>query len=236
MLTPPAAQIEAFYRAALAGLRFMDQQSKATRFGPAADARWKSFQGHLGTSDRMDLVCRDAAIRWKAAFSPSLVFGLRGLAEDEPFGPDWPGVEEPLAAKVWQAAQALPLPNEAAAIGEAAMLLGCKRVAVTGNLAKLTAGSRLAVGGLSAIAAAAEAFVGRGDLRWAEQVTVVADAPAERQLAGLVAPVLQATGPTRVVGPESGAIAQATAQIVSLDTSEAVRAVFGKQCPSGERA
>ena len=45
---PAEDSIEVFYRASLIGLRFLDdQQDRASRFGPDADARWRSFQGHL---------------------------------------------------------------------------------------------------------------------------------------------------------------------------------------------
>lgn len=57
--------VERFYRAALIGLRFLDSaQARPTRFGRDADAHWGDFQGHLQLSDRIDILCRDAAVKW----------------------------------------------------------------------------------------------------------------------------------------------------------------------------
>ena len=81
---------DAFYAAAVAGLRALDARERtARRFGPDADTRWSSFKGALTDADRIDLLLRDAAVTWGAAFSASEVFDLFGLAPDEPFGPDW---------------------------------------------------------------------------------------------------------------------------------------------------
>ena len=50
-----ASAIRAYYSAALAGLRFLEQrQPTGRRFGPDADARWTNFRGDLATADRGD--------------------------------------------------------------------------------------------------------------------------------------------------------------------------------------
>src|SRR5688572_27980862 len=87
--------VESFYRAALLGLRFLDDlQSSRTRFGAGADARWRSFAGHLHSDDRIDLLCRDVAISWGSVFAAAQVFGFDGLAPDEAFGGEWEGVQD----------------------------------------------------------------------------------------------------------------------------------------------
>lgn len=228
----PPADIERFYRAALIGLRALDRaQGREVRFGAGADLRWKSFQGHLGTSDRIDLLCRDAAVKWEVAFSPARAFDLTGLAPDEPFGPDWPGLDEPLSAKLWEKTTAAPLASSRDALRDAAHALGAVESPLEGSIASLAPATKLLVGGLFAIWKAAEAFMARPDLRWADQVTVVADRPAERQLAGLVAPLLQAARATRVVAPPGPADALAfTARLTSGDASSDVsRAVRGER-------
>ena len=81
---PTSADREAFYAAALVGLRALDARERVPRrFGPEADARWAQFKGALGLGDRLDLLLRDGAVTWGAAFSPSLVFGFFCLADAE---------------------------------------------------------------------------------------------------------------------------------------------------------
>ena len=61
----------AFYVAAVIGLRALDaRESTPRRFGPDAEARWTQFAGALGVGDRIDILLRDAAGTWGAAFSP----------------------------------------------------------------------------------------------------------------------------------------------------------------------
>ncbi len=79
----PRQQRESFYAAALAGLRALDgRERRPRRFGPDADARWQNFCGHLSLAERVDLLIRDAAVTWQAAFSPAIVFRLPYLASD----------------------------------------------------------------------------------------------------------------------------------------------------------
>ena len=95
--------VRSFYRAALAGLRWLEiVEPTGRRFGPEADARWKGFAGHLTLTDRIDLLLRDAAVVWGAAFSAASVFQLPGLAADEPFGPDWPRTPEESVRGLWK--------------------------------------------------------------------------------------------------------------------------------------
>jgi hypothetical protein len=83
------------------GLHALDARERtARRFGADADARWTQFAGALGAGDRIDILLRDAAGTWGAAFSPSECFGFFGLADDEPFGPDWGGIDDGAAKKL----------------------------------------------------------------------------------------------------------------------------------------
>lgn len=192
-LSVPAAQVEAFYRAALIGLHVLDERSgKGQRFGSEADARWTNFRGHLGMSARLDILVRDAAMQWGAAFSPATVFRLPGLATDEPFGPDWAGLADHMAEKVWNDVDdSWPLDACAGALGI---------VPTHPDVPVLAPSTRLVLAGGGAILSVATSFAERSDLSWTNQVLVVADEPAERQLAGLVAPLLSAGDPTVLVG------------------------------------
>jgi len=189
----PADRIEAFYRAALIGLHVLDDSPGGNRrFGPEADARWSNFRGHLGMSARLDILVRDAARQWGSAFSPATVFRLPGLATDEPFGPDWNGLEDHFAEKVWNDVDdSWPLDACARALGIAPTYP---------NVPDLAPSTRLVLAGGGAILSVATVFAERTDLSWTNQVLVVADEPAERQFAGLVAPLLSAADPTVLVG------------------------------------
>jgi len=97
----------AFYRASLAALRFCDaREARSRRFGPDTDSAWLGFAGDMRASERaserIDLLLRDADVQWPQAFAPRLVFGLVGLADDEPFGAAWASLEPALAEELWQ--------------------------------------------------------------------------------------------------------------------------------------
>lgn len=195
-LTPEGRS--AFYVAAVLGLRALDaRESKPRRFGADAEARWNQFAGALGTSDRIDILLRDAAGTWGAAFSPSECFGLFGLADDEPFGPDWSGIDEPTAKRL------LAEPDAPATLEHVAYGLGVKAASVP--VPALTPSTRLVVAGGTAIVSVAKAFADNNALSWTDQVAVVADEAAWRQLAGLAAVLLGARGRTVLVRPTEGA-------------------------------
>ncbi len=184
-------QRESFYAAALAGLHAIEGRERSPRrFGPDADARWQSFRGHLELAARIDLLVRDAAVRWQAGFSPALVFQLPYLADDEPFGPDWSGLTPTQAEQLWRAA------DSQVDLSACAAALGVEDAPVPCPIPEPS--SRLIVAGGSAILMVAKRFAVRPELSWSDQVLVVADLPANRQLAGLVAPVIGAKAATRL--------------------------------------
>ncbi|MFC4313013.1 hypothetical protein ACFPN2_28275 [Steroidobacter flavus] len=190
-------QRSAFYRAAVLGLHALDaRESTARRFGPDAQTRWTQFAGALGAADRLDILLRDAAGTWGAAFSPAVCFDFFGLAEDEPFGPDWEGIDAVTAKRL------LTEKNDAS-LEQVVSVLGVKpeRVAVP----PLTPSTKLVIAGGAAIVAVAEAFAADRALSWTDQVLVVAATPAFRQLAGLAAVLLGARARTVLVRPSGSA-------------------------------
>ena len=195
-LTPQA--LSAFYGAAVLGLRALDaRESTPRRFGSDAEARWKQFAGALGAGDRVDILLRDATGTWGAAFSPSECFGFFGLADDEPFGPDWSGIDDK-TAKLLLADLDAPATLEYIADG-----LGVKAASIP--VPPITSSTKLVVAGGTAIVSVAKAFTANKALSWTDQVVVVADKPAWRQLAGLAAVLLGARGRTTLVRPAEGA-------------------------------
>jgi hypothetical protein len=182
----------AFYRAAVRGLRALDdRETSPRRFGPDAEARWRQFAGALGAGDRIDILLRDAVGTWGAAFSPSECFGFFGLADDEPFGPDWGGIDDHAAKRLLAESDA-PATLEHIAHG-----LGVKVAIVP--IPPVTPSTKLIVAGGTAIVSVAKVFAENRALSWTDQVVVVADKTAWRQLAGLTAVLLGARGRTALV-------------------------------------
>jgi hypothetical protein len=84
------ADKQRFYRVGALGLRWLQDRGFGTkRFDDDANARWRAFRGELTDADRLDLLLRDGAALFPKAFAAREVFELDGLAEDEPFGPEW---------------------------------------------------------------------------------------------------------------------------------------------------
>ncbi|WP_437877395.1 hypothetical protein [Sorangium sp. So ce513] len=188
----------AFYGAAVLGLRALDaRETTPRRFGADAEARWAQFAGALGAGDRIDILLRDAAGTWGAAFSPSECFGFFGVADDEPFGPDWGGIDDHAAKRL------LAEPDAPATLEHIAYGLGVKAAGIP--VPPITTSTKLVVAGGAAIVSVARVFAENRALSWTDQVVVVADKAAWRQLAGLAAVLVGARGRTVLVRPSEGA-------------------------------
>lgn len=103
-----------FVAASLRLLQFVEQRRPTgRRFGADADARWGSFKGDLLTAHRIELLIRDADAEWPGAFGARSVYDLRGIAEDEPFGSQWAGVDPIEAEELWRALRGQKAPESA---------------------------------------------------------------------------------------------------------------------------
>ncbi|MER2559596.1 MAG: hypothetical protein ABTQ32_02685 [Myxococcaceae bacterium] len=195
---PTAQERETFYAAAVVGLRALDaREPKPRRFGSDADARWRQFAGALGDGDRLDILLRDAAGTWGAAFSPAECFGLFGLADDEPFGPDWSGLSDSVAKRLLADATGKH------SIESVTSALGVKVGTV--SLHAVSSSTKLVLAGASAVSAVAQVFAKDPKLSWTDQVLVVASTPLVRQLAGLAAVLVGARGRTALIRPAAEA-------------------------------
>jgi acyl-CoA synthetase (AMP-forming)/AMP-acid ligase II len=184
----------AFYGAAVLGLRALDARERTPRrFGTDAEARWAQFAGSLAPGDRIDILLRDAVGTWGAAFSPSECFGIFGLADDEPFGPDWVGIDDRDAKRL------LAAPGAPATLEHIASGLGVMDASIP--VPPVNPSTKLAVAGGSAIVSVAKVFADNSALSWTDQIVVIATRPAWRQLAGLAAVLLGARGRTVLVRP-----------------------------------
>lgn len=199
-MTSPVSLPErgAFYRAAVLGLRALDgRETVPRRFGTDAEARWTQFAGALGPGDRIDILLRDAAGTWGPAFSPSECFRLFGLADDEPFGPDWGGIDDQAARRL------LAEPDGPATLEQIAHALGVSAASIP--VPPVTPSTKLIVAGGTAILAVAKVFAENRALSWTDQVLVVAEKATFRQLAGLAAVLIGARGRTALVRSTKGA-------------------------------
>ncbi|MBK7832473.1 MAG: hypothetical protein IPJ56_09045 [Gemmatimonadetes bacterium] len=234
MTTPLTPQDRAaFYAAAVLGLRALDaRETTPRRLGADAETRWTQFAGALGAGDRIDILLRDAAGTWGAAFSPSECFGFFGLADDEPFGPDWGGIDDH-AAKRLLAEPDAPSTLEHVAYGlgvKAAQRSGAVRHAVDEARRRGRHRHRF---GRQGVRREPGALLDRPGRRCRQQ-------GAWRQLAGLAAVLLGARGRTALVRPTEGAdsalraagFAHLDAAVVSPDAepeaAELARKVGGK--------
>ncbi len=194
------------------------------RFGPDAEARWSGFRGDLETADRIELMIRDADSEWPGGFGARSVYALQGVAEDEPFGSQWSGVDPVAAEELWRRVKAEPAPATPAATLQA--IASGWGLALTRHKVEAVAPTdHLVVVGASAIAAAMEAFAAGSALDWAEQVVVVATAPAARQLAAAGTAILNATRPTRIYASSDTIppLPRGTRLVVSPDADPADR-------------
>lgn len=209
---PTAHERDAFYAAAVVGLRALDLRERTPRrFGAEADARWMQFGGALGAGDRIDILLRDAAGTWGAAFSPAECFDMFGLAEDEPFGPDWVSIDDNGAKRL------LAEPNTQPTLETVAFKLGGKAIEIA--VPPIMPSTKLVVAGAAAIGSVARAFADNRALSWTDQVAVVSSKPAFRQLAGLAAVLLGARGRTALALPGESEAALRAAGFAYLDAA-----------------
>jgi hypothetical protein len=190
MQTPDVSAIEAFYRAAFEGLRFLEQrEGRGRRFGEAAHAAWRSLGGEFEASDRIELLLRDAAAQHPLAFGARGVFEMTWLAEDEPFGSEWPPVRAALAETLLRESKGTGETDVAKLVAVAARHWAFPRPtvtpALTDQVARITPASHFLMAGVSAMLAVITAAATRRDLDLGEQALVLTNGPADRQLWGL---------------------------------------------------
>ncbi|WP_437872646.1 hypothetical protein [Sorangium sp. So ce363] len=94
---PTQDQAMCFYRAALSTARLIDRENEHRVLDADADAAWRAYGGDLPPVVRCDLVLRNLAMLYLAAFAPGPVFSLSGWYDDDPWGA---GFERPPARMV----------------------------------------------------------------------------------------------------------------------------------------
>lgn len=218
------ADRSAYYTGALQLLRFVETRAPSgRRFGPDADALWSTFAGGLKTCDRIDVLLRDADVQWPGAFGARSTFGLRAVAEDDAFGADWTSLDPMDGEKTWKQCQAGEAPGS---VGDAlaAIEKAWDRTSSPLSLPEVGPTTKLVVAGHSAIVSAIGVFAENDALSWPEQVTVVADDPAQRQVAAAAVALLNVTKPTALRRSDERSPVAGAALVLSDDASDEVRA------------
>jgi hypothetical protein len=202
-----ATQIQNFYQVGVLGLRALEvRDAGRRRFGPDANARWQLFRGELGDGDRLDLLLRDAAVTYPAAFAPRTVFAIDGLAEDEPFGPDWPGPEPATVANLLGDPDIGDVGDIRRLLLNAASMWDLEpRLVPEADLAAIGPATRILAAGPGAVVSLAVFFSGRSGMDLADQVILLTDQPGERQLFGLANVLLETTNPVRILRCDASA-------------------------------
>lgn len=203
------------------------------RFGADADARWTGFRGDLETADRIELMIRDADAEWPGGFGARNVYALQGVAEDEPFGSQWQGLDPVATEELWRRIKADPPPTAPQATLEAIARAWDVELRAH-ELEPVAATDHLVLAGPSAIAAAIEAFATGSALDWSEQVVVIASAPATRQLAAAASAILNVARPVRVYTAFETvpALKRGARLVVSPDAEAADRTAASALIPS----
>jgi hypothetical protein len=190
-----------FYRAALSTARLIDHENDHRVLDPDADAAWRAYGNDLPTVVRCDLVLRNFAMLYPAAFAPGPVFGLAGWYDDDPWGT---GFERPAASLVEGLFAACATPPSAALALEQALaawdLSGQPAPSEAGDTEsaglheRISPTTNLVVAGARATAAVARAFVRGERLSARSQVVLVSERPESRHALGIACALLREAG------------------------------------------
>ncbi len=241
MPSPTPEQALSFYRAALITARLVDQASDPHMLDRDADAAWRAYGDDLPAVVRCDLVLRNFAMLYPAAFAPGPVFGLSGWYDDNPWGSDF---ERPAPQKVEAIfAQRSPsTPGEALDLALEAwgLAASCKAAPDARITERLTRATFVVVCGTRALSEIVRAFAADERLAIRAQVLLVSTAPAARQLLGMACALNREAGVPllanlqRAEGEAWSAwadrekrrlgVAQARLFVVSADETEETRA------------
>lgn len=185
MAAPTPDDALSFYRAALAAARFVDLEADPRTLDRDADLAWKAYGDDLPLVVRCDLVLRNLAMLYPAAFAPGPVFGLTGWYEDSPWGT---GFERPNARTLEAYFAKRQAPADAtAAFDESASAWGVATTTagLPGLAEKLARATHVVVTGGLALVQVVRAFAADARLALRAQVLLVSASPGPRHLLGL---------------------------------------------------
>jgi hypothetical protein len=205
---PSRADVARFYAVGVLALRVLDAaEGRDRRLGPAADANWAAFRGALGDADRLRFLLHAACFH-SPATSPREVFRMHWRPVDEPWGIEFPSVSPGAAGRLLRGARRPVALDVDGVLGAAARTWGLAWTTdpeLEAVAARMGAPTRVAVRGPAAIGAVVRRAMGRRDMDLGDQVTLVADAPGERQLFALGMGLTGSRSAMRAVLPSEAA-------------------------------
>ncbi|XXT25150.1 hypothetical protein WME94_26810 [Sorangium sp. So ce429] len=235
-----------FYRAALSTARLIDRENEHRVLDADADAAWRAYGSDLPPVVRCDLVLRNFAMLYPAAFAPGPVFSLSGWYDDDPWGA---GFERPPARMVEglfairatpeTAAEALDQALAAWGVRGAAGAAGDSGEPVDPRLARsLSPSTNVVVAGTCAMAGVARAFLQGQRLSARTQVILVSDRPENRHALGILCALLSEAGVPLLVntrrGPEEPLASWAEREKQRLKVAQARLLVHSPDASPGE--
>jgi hypothetical protein len=182
MIPPTQDQALAFYRAALPTARLMDRDAEHRVLDADADAAWRAYGDDLPVAVRCDLVLRNFAMLYPAAFAPGPVFGLSGWYDDDPWGT---GFERPPAHVVEGLFAVRSAPESAHDALDQALAAWGLAAGDPHLSAALSPSTCVIAAGARALAAVAHAFLRGERLSARTQIIVASARPAGRHILGL---------------------------------------------------
>lgn len=207
-LAPTQDQAVSFYRAALSTARWIDQESDPRVLDADADAAWRAYGGDLPAVIRCDLVLRNFAMLYPAAFAPGPVFGLSGWYDDDPWGTGFTRPEPNLVEGLFalrkvpaSAVEALDLAVSAWGLRAAEPPADADAAALSRLAARLSPSTGLLVAGARAAATVARAFLRGERLKPRTQIVLVSERPESRHALGVLCALLRDQGVPQLVDP-----------------------------------
>lgn len=193
---PSRDQALSFYRAALTTARQLDQDSDARVLDADADAAWHAYGGELPPVVRFDLVLRNFAMLYPAAFAPGPIFGLSGWYDDAPWGTGFERPERDLLENLFVGPRNAPgTAREALEMALRAWGLGADTLAAEDALlARLSSSTTIIVAGARAAAAIARVSLRGERLSVRTHVVLVSADPAARHALGIACALLREAG------------------------------------------
>lgn len=199
MPTATRDETTAFYKAALAAALTLDRHGPDRLLDGEADAAWRSYDATMPAAVRFDLVLKNLAMLYPAAFAPGPVFELPGWYDDDPWGV---GFERPPRDEIEALFRRREAPGDfdaaLARVREAWTVRAPRPSTFAGGLTPTT---QVLVCGAAAACAVAQAFGSRDNHEVRTQTLLVSETPASRHLLGIASALGRQQGLPRFLAP-----------------------------------
>ncbi|MCP4504680.1 MAG: hypothetical protein GY822_32650 [Deltaproteobacteria bacterium] len=179
--TPESEDVFSFYKAALSAAQQMDALGGDPQFSDDADVAWKGYSGDLPSLIRFELILKNLAALYPAAFAPGPIFQLSGWYDDDAWGAVFKRPPQAELESLWRGKKTPSSTNAALE-----QVCNAWHLAPPGTLdSELSTSSSLIVAGSAAMAAVAVRFANQDELDARSQILLVSDQPVARQLLGV---------------------------------------------------